>query len=102
MTSATVVAPMRILRHAVMQSIWVGAGGIAAGVAASLVLGRLLRHALYMAPHEHTGMLYGVSIYDPLILGGACALLMIVLLLASYVPARRAMKVDPMEALRYE
>ncbi|HXW56912.1 MAG TPA: ABC transporter permease [Candidatus Cybelea sp.] len=94
--------PLEILRQAIGQSLRMGAVGLALGVAWSLILGHLLRHTLYLAPHEHSGMLYGVNIYDPYVLAGACALLTLALLLASYVPARRAMRVDPMVALRYE
>jgi ABC-type lipoprotein release transport system permease subunit len=47
-------------------------------------------------------MLYGVKIYDPISMSLACALLLAVLFLASFIPARRAMRVDPMVALRYE
>jgi putative ABC transport system permease protein len=94
--------PARILRHAIGQALAMGLTGIAIGAATSLILGRLLRHALYLAPHEHTGMLYGVSIYDPVSLSIASLLLMIVVTLASYIPARRAMRVDPMVALRHE
>jgi predicted permease len=93
---------IRVLRHAVEQALAMGLAGLGVGVAISLALGKLLRHALYLAPHQHVGMLYGVSIYDPLTMSIACGLLLAVLLLASYVPARRAMKVDPMVALRYE
>jgi predicted permease len=94
--------PLEILRQAIGQSLRMGAAGLSLGVAWSLILGRLLRHALYLAPHEHSGMLYGVNIYDPYVLGGACAVLTLALLLASCVPARRAMRVGPMVALRYE
>jgi len=94
--------PAGILRQAVAQALRMGAAGLAIGIAAALVLARLLQHALYMVPHEHTGMLYGVSIYDPRVLAGAGALMFAVLLIASYIPARRAMRVDPMIALRHE
>jgi ABC-type lipoprotein release transport system permease subunit len=47
-------------------------------------------------------MLYGVNIYDPFIMSGTCTFLAAVLALASFIPARRASKVDPMVALRYE
>jgi putative ABC transport system permease protein len=94
--------PLEILRHAIAQSLRIGAAGVLLGIASSLILGRLLRHALYLAPHEHSGMLYGVNIFDPYVLAGACAVLILVVLLASYVPARRAMRVDPMIALRYD
>jgi putative ABC transport system permease protein len=94
--------PSNILRHALGQSLVLGGGGLALGIAACLVLGRLLKHALYLAPHEHSGMLYGVSIYDPFTLSIACVLLVSVVVLASYVPALRASRVDPMVALRDE
>lgn len=65
--------------------------GTAIGLALSLALGRLL-----------AGMLYQVSGTDPVVLLGAPLLLGIVSLLACYVPARRAARVQPMVALRAE
>ena len=46
--------------------------------------------------------LYGVKSYDPMIIGVAAAVLSACAVLAASVPARRAMRVDPMIALRYE
>lgn len=67
------------------------AAGIVLGLAASIVLTSLMK-----------GLLYGVSRLDPLTYFGVVFLLLITVLAASYIPARRAMKVDPMGALRYE
>jgi predicted permease len=94
--------PGHVLRHAIGRAYKMGIAGLVFGVLTSLALGRILGSALYLVPHEHTGMLYGVKIYDPLSMELACALLLAILFLASFIPARRAMRVDPMVALRYE
>jgi putative ABC transport system permease protein len=65
--------------------------GLASGIAGSAALTRLL-----------TGQLYEVRPLDPAVLGGVSLVLAAVALLATYLPARRAAKIDPVEALRCE
>ena len=94
--------PANVLRQAIGCTYIMGVTGLLFGVAVALALGRILESTLYLVPHEHSGMLYGVKIYDPLSMALACALLLVVLFFASFIPARRATRIDPMVALRYE
>ena len=80
-----------MLRMIFRQSFTLVLAGVAVGILASVVLTRLL-----------STMLYGVQATDVVTYGGVIGLLVAAAALASYIPARRAMKVDPMVALRYE
>jgi putative ABC transport system permease protein len=80
-----------VLRLVVGQSMKLALAGVTLGVGLALLLTRVL-----------SNLLYGVSTTDPVTFGVVVLLSIGVALCASYLPARRAMKVDPMIALRYE
>jgi len=81
--------PRQVLAMVLREASWMSVVGIATGVGASLLLSRLAR-----------SMLFGIAPYDPATLCGATLLLLAVALAASWIPARRAAKVQPIEALR--
>jgi putative ABC transport system permease protein len=81
----------RVLRLVVGGGVGLAGLGLAIGIAAALLLTRLM-----------TDLLYGVRATDPLTFVGVSAVLGASSILACYIPARRATKIDPMVALRYE
>ncbi len=80
-----------VLGLVVAQGVRLAAIGVLIGGAGAVVGGRALG-----------ALLYGVSSSNMLVLGGSAAIMLVVAGVASYLPARRATKVDPMVALRYE
>lgn len=81
----------RILRLVFRQGMGLACIGIAAGVMGAAALTRLM-----------SGLLFGVGAYDPATFFGVVVLLVVVAMAACYFPARRAMRVEPMAALRAE
>ncbi len=84
-------APGNILNLVLGQGMRMGLTGVAIGAFGALLLARLIRQ-----------FLFGVESFDPVTFGATAGLLMVVILAACIIPARRATRVDPMIALRYE
>jgi predicted permease len=83
--------PGQVRSMILRESTWLAVTGIAVGMAAALGLTRLVQ-----------SMLYGVQADDPLTLSAGVVLLLIVALTATWIPARRAAGLEPMDALRHE
>ena len=83
--------PRHVVNMVLGEASSLSAAAIAIGVGASVVVTRFVK-----------SMLFGITPSDPATLWGAAALLMIVALCASWIPARRAASVQPIEALRRE
>jgi len=80
-----------VLKMVLRQGAKLALVGVAIGIGTAFALTRLMRN-----------LLFGVTAYDPATFAAVSALLILVALLACYIPARRAMLVDPIVALRYE
>jgi ABC-type antimicrobial peptide transport system permease subunit len=80
-----------VLRLVLREGLGVTLTGVSIGLAAALGLSRVM-----------AGYVYGIKSTDPLTYAAAALLLMLVALAACYLPARRAMHVEPIQALRIE
>lgn len=94
--------PGAIRRLTLVRTARLTLAGALAGLGVSLILGRLLRSALYLVPHRHPGLIHGVNIADPVSLVAAALIVLALAALAALGPAGRAAAADPMAALRNE
>src|SRR5215472_6904918 len=83
--------PREVLAIVLREASWIGLVGIALGVGAALLLARMVK-----------SLLYGLEPNDPLVLAASATLLALAGFAATWVPARRAAAVEPMEALRHQ
>ena len=83
--------PGALRRAVIRRGLWLTGAGVLVGVAGALALTRTIK-----------SLLFEVSATDPVVFTAIPVLLVLVALLACYIPARRATKVDPLVALRYE
>jgi ABC-type antimicrobial peptide transport system permease subunit len=81
----------RILRLIVGQGMRLALAGLTLGLLGAFAATRVL-----------SSLLFGISAHDPLTFGGVALVLAVAAVLACYIPARRATRVDPIIALRYE
>ena len=83
--------PIDIFKQVVGQALLLALIGLGVGIALAILSTRVM-----------SSLLYGVSTMDPMTLASTSLALLVVALLAGYLPARRATKVDPIVTLRYE
>ena len=89
-----------ILKLIVWQGTKLTLFALAIGIGAAVTMAKLMAGLLYGV--TTSTLLYHVNPFDPLVYGGVGLFLIVVALAACYIPARRAMRVDPMSALRHE
>jgi predicted permease len=82
---------LNVLLMVLREASWLAIAGVVLGVASAIWLGRYIKT-----------MLFGVEFADPITIGGAIVLMLLVALLAGWLPARRASRLDPMVALRHD
>ncbi len=92
--------PAHVLKDVALPGLRPVAAGMVIGIAGGAGISAILHSTL--ASPESSDFLYGVSYYDPLTFLGLSCFLIVVAFLASVMPARHALRVDPMIALRYE
>jgi ABC-type antimicrobial peptide transport system permease subunit len=80
-----------VFRLVLRQGMLLALSGAAAGIVGALLVGRMI-----------ADLLYGIRPQDPITYAGVALVLILVALVACYIPARRATRVDPLVALRYE
>jgi predicted permease len=83
--------PRDVARPIMYEALVLAAIGVAIGLPLALAVTQLMRSAFF-----------GIKPYDPVTVTGSVVLLLTIAVLAAWIPARRAAKIDPMEALRYE
>jgi ABC-type antimicrobial peptide transport system permease subunit len=88
-------APGEVSRMVVGEAFWIVAGGLAIGIPAALAAALGTRGIL-------AGVLFELSPMDPLILSASTLAILSIAAFAAYVPARRAARIDPVAAIKYE
>ena len=91
-----------LLMLIVRQAAALGVAGIAAGIGVALILARVIGDGLYLVRGKHEGLIYGVTTTDPATFVTASLLVLLIVVTAGAVPARRAASVDPAAVLRAE
>ncbi|NUQ27288.1 MAG: FtsX-like permease family protein [Acidobacteriaceae bacterium] len=81
----------RVRAMVLQESLWLTGIGVAVGLLSAVALGRLIK-----------SMLYGLGPHDPISLAGAGLLLLAIAVTAAWIPAARASRIEPMEALRHD
>lgn len=94
--------PAGLLRQVLCQGLRLTLIGLAIGATAALIVARLISHPSFELTRYISSLLFDVSPTDPLTFSVIAGLLLGIALLACWIPARRATKVDPLIAMRHE
>ncbi len=89
-----------VVGQSLLEAGRIGVAGAAIGVGGALLAAKALGDSLYLVPQKHNGIIYGVTTTDPVAIASAAIGVVLLAVAASFMPAARAGRIDPVKVLK--